>query len=162
MDKLNNLAKEAFPPEEYFPPEKIIKIEDFKLYALYNGRLFVGFFVAKTLKNMAYLFYLAIDSNIRSKGYGKQALEGFKKLYKDYQLVLDIELIDEKAKNKEQRIKRKNFYIKNGYKETGKGIYYFGVHYEILCNEYKIDFELFKELMKDFKIPGFNPIFFDM
>lgn len=57
------------------------------------------------------------------------------------------------------KIKRKNFYIKNGYKETRKGIYYFGVYYEILCNEDNINFELFKELMEDIKIPDFNPTF---
>lgn len=159
MDKLNKLAKEAFLPEEYLPPDYIVKMEDFKLYALYDNNLFVCLMAIKTLKNMAYLFYLAIDSNYRSKGYGKQALEEFKKLNENFQLTLDIELIDKKAKNNEQRIKRKNFYIKNGYKETGKGIYYFGVYYEILCNEDNINFELFKELMEDIKIPDFNPTF---
>ena len=99
---------------------------------------------------------------MRSKGYGKQALEEFKKLYKDYQLVLDLELIDKNAKNNEQRIKRKNFYIKNGYKETGKGVYYFGVYYVILCAEDNLNFELFKELMKEVKGLDFNPKYFDI
>lgn len=162
MNKLNKLVKEAFPPEEYISPDDIIKLGNMKLYALYDSNLLIGLMAIKTFKNMVFLFYLAIDSNCRSKGYGKQALEELKKLYENYQLTVDIELIDETAKNNEQRIKRKNFYIRNGYKETRKGASYFGVNYEILCNEDNINFELYKELMKDIKIPDFNPIFFDI
>ena len=60
MDKLNNLAKEAFPPEEYLSPNDIInKMKDLELYALYDNDLFVGYMVIKSIKNMAYLFFLA-------------------------------------------------------------------------------------------------------
>lgn len=164
MDKLNNLAKEAFPTGEYFPPEDTIKIKNSNLYALYDNDLFIGYMAIKTFKNMAYLFFLAIDSNLRSKGYGGQALKEFRKLYPNYQLVLDLELIDESAKNNNQRIRRKDFYIKNGYKKTGKGVYYFGVYYEILCIDENMNLDLFKEMLKEVKSekPNFNPKYFDI
>lgn len=42
-----------------------------------------------------------------------------KKQYAGYQIVLDMEAIDDEAENIEQRKARKSFYLCNGYHETG-------------------------------------------
>ena len=54
-------------------------------------------------------------------------------------------------------------HIKNGYKETSKGVYYFGVYYEILCIDENMNLDLFKEMLKEVKSekPNFNPKYFD-
>ncbi len=73
-------------------------------YALYDKEIFVEFMVLSLYANMCYLFFLAIDGKLRSKGYGGQALHILDKLYSDRQLVVDFEMIDENASNITQRI----------------------------------------------------------
>ena len=82
--EINNLAKEAFPPEEYLAPIELVrmsKANNFDFLLLTDDEQFVGFMVVQTHKNLAYLFFLAIDSSRRSKGYGSYAIEALKEVY---------------------------------------------------------------------------------
>ncbi len=56
---------------------------------------FVGFMVVKTYKNLAYLFFLAIDPSCRSRGYGSRAIETLKAEYpgKSRSLILKCSMI---------------------------------------------------------------------
>lgn len=163
LEKVESLAKEAFPPEEYIAPKEILEMAERKeidFLGLYDKETYVGFMVVSIYENMCYLFFLAIDNKIRSKGYGSKALEILNEIYNNKQQVVDLEKIDITSENNEQRILRKSFYLRNGYKETGKFISYLGVDYEILCKDERFEFETFKRLMKRFKIKGFNPKYF--
>ena len=161
--EINNLAKEAFPPEEYLAPIELVrmsKANNFDFLLLTDDEQFVGFMVVQTHKNLAYLFFLAIDSSRRSKGYGSYAIEALKEAYPEKKQVVDFEMLDEKADNYEQRKKRRNFYLRNGYKETGLFLSYLGVDYEVFCMEDDFDVEEFKELMTTIQVEGFNPKYF--
>ena len=161
--EINNLAKEAFPPEEYLAPIELVrmsKANNFDFLLLTDSERFVGFMVVQTYKNMAYLFFLAIDSSCRSKGYGSYAIEALKETYPEKKQVVDFEMLDEKADNYEQRKKRRNFYLRNGYKETGLFLSYLGVDYEVFCMDNEFDEEEFKELMTTIQVEGFNPKYF--
>jgi len=163
IEKVNLLASEAFPPEEYLAPSKLIEMakdENFDFLALYDGDIFVGFMTVMRYKTLTYLFFLAIDSQNRSKGYGKRAIETIKSLYPNTTQVVDLEMLDDKAKNSAQRESRRKFYIKNGYKPVGEFLSYLGVDYEILCMDEKFDFELFKEMMSSLRVEGFSPRYF--
>ena len=158
--EINNLAKEAFPPEEYLAPIELVrmsKANNFDFLLLTDDEQFVGFMVVQTHKNLAYLFFLAIDSSCRSKGYGSYAIEALKEAYPEKKQVVDFEMLDEPADNYEQRKKRRNFYLRNGYKETGLFLSYLGVDYEVFCMEDDFDVEEFKELMTTIQVEGFNP-----
>jgi len=147
---IKELAVEAFPKGEYLSPNALIKMSkegNFDFLALYDDDIFIGFIAINLYKNISYLFFLAILKEFRSKGYGTRAIETIKELYPNYLHVVDFEVIDKNAPNYEQRIKRKKFYLKNGYKETYKGICCFDIDYEILCMEEYFDFSLFKEMM---------------
>lgn len=163
MRKIETLAIEAFPPEEYLASSKLIEMakdEFFDFLALYDKDTFVGFMTVCTYKKISYLFFLAIDTNLRSRGYGSRAIETLQEHYSNMQQVVDMEMIDETAPNNEQRIKRRSFYLQNGYKPTGQFLSYLGVDYEILCMENKFDFYTFKEMMSRIKIEGFCPQYF--
>lgn len=163
MEKLNLLAQEAFPIEEYIAPMELIKMSqknDLDVWALYDEKTFVGFMVTVVYQKMAYLFFLAIDSSCRSKGYGSAALSEFSKKYSTCQQVVDMEMLDQAAANKEQRILRKRFYLRNGYKESEHYLTYFGVSYEVLYKGDVFDFGMFKEMLRHIPINGFNPRFF--
>lgn len=161
--EINILAKEAFPPEEYLAPEELVKMsegDDFDFFALLDEDSFVGFMVVQTCGSLAYLFFLAIDSAYRSKGYGGKAIKTLKDLYPDKKHVVDFEMIDESADNNQQRIKRKEFYLRNGYKETGLFLSYLGVDYEVMCMEEDFSEDEFKKLMKNIQVEGFNPRYY--
>lgn len=162
-EQVHALAKEAFPPEEYLAPCDIIEISkkfDMDFWAIYDNNDFIGFTVIARYKTMVYLFFLAITPENRSKGYGTKIISLISENYKSCQFVVDFEMIDESASNIEQRIKRKEFYLRNGFKETDKFLTYFGVSYEILCMHHEFDFSLFKKLMNALPIDGLAPVYF--
>lgn len=160
---VNALAKEAFPPQEYLAPSELVKMSlsgnpDF--FALSDGDTFVGFAAVQTYKSMAYLFFLAIDAEQRCKGYGGRAIETIKAEYPNKTHVVDFEMIDDSAPNKAQREKRRNFYLKNGYRATGLFLSYLGVDYEVFCMGENFDCDMFKAMMKTIRVDGFDPKYF--
>lgn len=162
--KIEKLAKEAFPPAEYLAPDKIVEMaqaSDFDFWALYDEEWFAGYIAVRKYENMTYLFFLAIDAESRSHGYGSSAIETLKALYPNTQQVVDMEMLDENADNAEQRKKRRNFYLRNGYKPTGHFLSYFGVDYEIFCMDENFDFEMFQQMMTHLGVEGFNPKYFE-
>lgn len=163
LDKVAALAMEAFPPEEYLSPSKLIEMskeDGFDFLALYDDDTFVGFIAVRTYKRLSYLFFLAINSSLRSGGYGSKAIKTLLELYPDKQQIVDMEMIDETAKNNNQRVKRRSFYLRNGYLPTGHFLSYLGVDYEILCMKNDFDFHTFKEMMSMLKVEGFVPRYF--
>lgn len=161
--EISTLAREAFPPEEYLPPEKLVTMaqaEDFDFLALTEQENFVGFLAVKTHGSLAYLFFLAIAPPFRSTGYGSRAIETLKALYPTKTQVVDFEMPDETAPNAAQRIRRRNFYLRNGYQPTGLFLSYLGVDYEIMCMEESFRPEEFKSLMKTIQVEGFHPKYF--
>lgn len=157
------LALEAFPPEEYLAPKELVRMsqeDHYDFLALMEGTTFVGFIVTKTFENMVYLFFLAIDPTHRSGGYGSQAIQILKGLYPGKQQVVDFEMLDNEAPNNDQRTRRRNFYLRNGYQETGLFLSYLGVDYEVFCMDDDFQVNTFKELMKTIQVDGFNPRYF--
>lgn len=160
-EKLYSVNDEAFPDEERISSEKLINFclnLNCDFWGIYDDE-FAGFIVIlpdKELK-IAYIWFLAIDSKYRSKGLGTKTLQEINKKYSEFQLVLDLEKIDETAKNIEQRKKRLAFYERNGYIRTNFGMTYFGVDYEILCNDTKFNNKDFQTFISKIKLKGFNP-----
>lgn len=160
---VSSLAKEAFPPEEYLAPSELVKMaksDNFDFLALLDGETFVGFMVVQTFEDLAYLFFLAIAADSRSKGYGSRAIETLKAEYPGKIHTVDFEMLDESAPNREQRKKRRSFYLRNGYRETGLFLSYLGVDYEVFCMGENFDADTFKAMMKTIQVEGFDPRYF--
>ncbi len=88
--------------EESPAPEKLVQMaqaEHFDFWALTDNDLFIGFMVVQTYHNLAYLFFLAIDSDCRFKGYGSHAIETLKTSYPGKKQVVDFEMLDKTAAN---------------------------------------------------------------
>ncbi len=121
-----SLMNEAFPNSELLPMsyiELMVQSGNAFFTAFYdnddnNKSIFVGLAFVVTTDKMAFLFYLAVNNKIRSKGYGTNILEYIKNRYSDKVIILDVECLNENAKNIEQRIKRVEFYKRNGFDNT--------------------------------------------
>ena len=93
LERLNN---EAFPAEERMEIDEMMQLisrQIIEVTAVYDDSTFVGFYALSVRKPTAYVFFLAIDSSKRSRGYGSKALALMKKQYAGYQIVLDMEAI---------------------------------------------------------------------
>ena len=86
---------------------------------VYDDEDWVGAVFFSTHKDLVYVWIFAIDDTVRSKGYGSAVFTEIKRLYPNHRILLGIEEPHENAKNNEQRIKRKQFYERNGFRSTG-------------------------------------------
>ena len=89
---------------------------------IYDEEKWVGFVFFSLYKDLVYVWFFAIDDSIRSKGYGSAVFSEIKRLYPNHRVVLGIEAPNSTAENAEQRVKRKQFYEKNGFRESGYSI----------------------------------------
>lgn len=142
---------EAFPLSERMSFDEIFDFAsdtDTDVLGIYDAGNPVGFAVVLKNEECGYVYFIAIDSYIRSKGYGGAAMKKMMEVYSKLQLVLDFEVIDENAENNEQRIRRKNFYLKNGFHETGNYTMLGDDHFEVICNGGELHKEALKDLLR--------------
>lgn len=98
---------------------------DFDFKAIFDGDDLIGFYNALISENIVYLFFFAIDPNHRSQGYGSKILSMLPNEYPGKIQVLDMERVDSAADNYSQRCRRRDFYQKNGYFDSGYQISYY-------------------------------------
>jgi len=132
------LLKASFPPSEQAPMGFLIsqaKRDYIEFNAYYDGDLLSGFAYLIIDEDIVFVLYLAVEGSHRSKGYGSQILKHIRDEHPDKRIVLGVEAEDESAQNNDQRKRRKEFYLRNGYSSTGLIFVMRGVDFEILsCN----------------------------
>ena len=105
----------------------------------------VGFLAIREYKNILYLAYLAVNSALRSKGIGGKALEELVSNNSDHMIVVEYEAPNPAASENELNIRRKGFYKRNGFGETGYFTFYDDTEFEIGCAGMEFDVKLFCE-----------------
>ena len=130
--KFKTLYHNAFPRAERVPVKFLMTKDGATLNACYDKELFCGFYSTLTFGDITHILFLAVDAPLRGRGYGSTLLELISCHYPQNRIILDIEAEDSTAPNNEQRIKRKAFYVKNGYVESGIEYRWRGVPYKIL------------------------------
>ncbi|MCT1403719.1 GNAT family N-acetyltransferase [Paenibacillus sp. p3-SID867] len=151
--KVEKLYKTSFPENERIPLWFLLwrsRKEFVDYIAFYDDEVFIGFAYLISDRNLTFVLYLAISSEVRSKGYGTIILSTIKQKYIGNRIILNIEAIYEVADNSEQRIKRKNFYQKNGFQNADFKIYEYGGLYEVLIHGSNVTLEEYKLLLKQF------------
>lgn len=141
---------EAFPLSERMSFDEIFDFAsetDTEVLGIYDAGNPVGFAVLLKNAECGYVYFIAIDNDRRSKGYGSAAIQKMADAYPELQLVLDFEVIDENAENSEQRIQRKNFYLRNGFHETGNYTMLRDERFEVVCNGGSLRKDALKDLL---------------
>lgn len=151
--KVKKLYNSAFPKEERIPIlllKLLARKNKAKFYGIYDNKKFVGLVYNVYYKDIIFIYYLAIDKESRGQGYGSKVLEFIKQKYSQYRIILSIEPVDKNANNYEQRIKRKEFYTKNGFRDANYTIKERNIIYDMLyCNK-KVTLQEFQELIKNY------------
>lgn len=86
-----------------------------KLFGFYDNDVFVGFTSVIEYKDICYIFFLAVQDGLRGQGYGSKIISEIKNIYSNYVILLCYEEVDEKYEDNAKRIKRADFYSKNGF-----------------------------------------------
>lgn len=119
--------------------------------AFYDGQQLVGFTYLMHHERIHYLFYLAVNDQVRSQGYGSKILQAVCQRYSPDTVVLDIEQPDAAAANNHQRQRRLSFYRKNGFDLTGRLTPTADVTYQMLSNTSRVDHAKVDEMFAWFK-----------
>ena len=108
------------------------------MWVIKENTEFLGFFVCAVYEEMVLIDYFAVMSSKRGGGVGTNALKLLSDVYPEYYIFLEIEPENEKASNALQRVRRKNFYLRCGFQETGILWDMYGVPMEVLCYQQQL------------------------
>ncbi|KYG95025.1 GNAT family N-acetyltransferase [Paenibacillus jamilae] len=113
IDEIKKIYDDSFPKEEMIPYNKLVEISndtDHLFYGIYDDYTLVGMNYLIVKNDMLYILYLAISKAYQNKGYGKAVVNEIINKYSNYRICLNIEEVNPKFLNNNQRIKRKSFY----------------------------------------------------
>ena len=135
FSRIKKIYREAFPKKErwmfgFFEYRASHGRADFTSY--WNQNELAGFSYILRNEKCVYVFYLAVSEGQRGKGFGSEMLEMIKEKYINHIIALAIEPPVQSADNYVQRVRRKNFYIKNGLSSQTEHMEYAGEKYEIM------------------------------
>jgi len=133
--EMRRLYEAAFPVEEQIPWEELLQLMDrmpLDFTAYYDGDEFVGFTIVYQRRPFNWFWYFAVREELRGKGYGQQILTQLIERYKDSSNVLDMESPDHPSDNMEQRRRRHEFYLRNGFRDTHVYRTFDGITYTIM------------------------------
>jgi len=121
LEQVMRLYAASFPRNERIPLGELLDANNKagEVLAFYDDNLFVGF--ACMLHSdipVSHIIFLAVDPQLRSHGYGSSMLQALHAHKPDRKIFVDIEAENEAAPNNAQRHQRKQFYVRNGYRET--------------------------------------------
>ena len=149
--RLFHLYHTAFPRSEKKPFKLIRKAQKLgygQNFAILSdeGRL-IGLAFLLCNDEITLLDYFAIVKSVRGRGYGSQALEILKKRFSNAPLVLEIEDPEVPCKNREERLKRADFYHRCGMRSMDFRVSLFGVDMCILTSGEKVSYEQYHNLL---------------
>lgn len=130
------LYHEAFPAHERIPYEDLNILPGSHLYGVYknaDGTDFAGLIDLLDYKGVCQVRYLATEKSCRGQGIGSLILEWVKKTYKDSVIAIDVESDRVPCSNLQQRIRRREFYHRNGFIDTKDSYRWNGDVFDILC-----------------------------
>ncbi len=148
----------AFPKKDRMPFWMMILMSylwNTEFLAFYNGNVLCGFAYMASIEKITFVMFFAVPENLRSKGYGSQILTEIQSLHPKNKIIISIEPCDENAEDIELRLRRKRFYLKNGYSETEYFIKLGGKKQEVIIKNgvfKKREFKLFFMLYSNFTI----------
>lgn len=146
------LYRRSFPRSERKPFSMILSMRrrgktDVWCYAQ-DGR-FAGFATTINGESLVLLDYLAVETKLRSRGVGSRILRHLKQAYPGRGVFVEIESAFEDGPDRQDRIRRKRFYMKNGMQPARVMASVFGVNMELLCWNCHVDFFQYHAFYRD-------------
>ena len=147
---LERINEEAIPEEERNSLEDLFSTGgdgNLEILGIYADGEPAGFLAVRKYKRIRYLAYLAVRNGLRSRGIGSWALCGLAERNPGCCTVVEFEAPRPDSGPEDLRQRRKNFYLRNGFYETGWYTFYDGTEFEIGCTEKDFDGAAFGEFI---------------
>ena len=145
--KIKKLYRASFPLAERKPFSVIKQMQkegrgDLWIYE--ENKNFLGFATTINGKTAVLVDYLAVSPTMRDSGIGSAILRGLRGKYPLQHLFLEIESVWEDVPDREARLRRKAFYLRNGFTPMRLMIWLFGVKMEVLGIDCTMDYEQYR------------------
>lgn len=157
---VSNLQMTAFPPEERFTMEEILALAEsdhIEYKSFWEEKQLCGILFYNIGETMLYLFYLAVPPEMRSKGYGAQLLHWLSGMYPDKTIVGNIEPTGLDAENEYQRIRRYEFYNRNGFHREPFRLFDDSGMYDIIFTGSAFDEKEYLRLIDELGFGAYHP-----
>lgn len=118
---IERIFLDSFPVEEQVPLDSLLsgpEGEQTDLVAVKIGKDVVGMYCVIRDDRITFLFYLAVSKKCRNLGLGQTILERIRSTYAS-PIILNIEMVSEDLPPTDVRIRRRSFYLRNGFSDTG-------------------------------------------
>ena len=150
--RMYRLYQSAFPANEKKPFSMIRSMQkkgrSDVWYCEDDGK-FAGLVITINGPEQILLDYLAVAKNRRGQGIGSKILQKMREQYAGKGVFLEIEIVDEKAENYEERKRRKQFYLANGMTPMNVFVELFGVNMELLGFDCYLSFEEYHDFYRE-------------
>lgn len=133
--EIKQIYMSSFQKEERMPFVLMLLmscLRNTQFLAFYDQKTLCGLVYMASLGKQTFIMFFAVEEGLRSKGYGSSILNTVQTLYPENKIIVSIEPCCGKTENMEQRLRRRAFYIRNGYQETGYFMKLAGQEQEIL------------------------------
>lgn len=137
------LYLQAFPACERKPFAMIFRMcrqGNADAWVIEQQRKFAGLAVTMKTNELVLLDYFAVSPKMRRGGVGSMALRTLQRMYEGRRFFLEIESTFTDAQDLSERLRRKQFYLKNGMQELHVHVSLFGVEMELLGYDCTLDF----------------------
>ena len=151
--RLQRLYVSAFPADERKPfavIKRMFREGKADVWCVLADSRFVGLATTVNSDNLILIDYFAVSKRLRGRGIGRGAMECLLSVYADRGVFLEIESTERPGLDREQRIKRKEFYCSCGFTDLGVKAKVFGVYMELLGIRCEMDYETYRRFY------GFN------
>lgn len=141
-EQIKQLYHDSFPVKEQVKWSWLMwkaKSKHVEFLAYYDDNQLVGFSYVIHHHQLDFLFFLAVNPNLHSQGYGGQILDWINAKRPEVPIVLDTEPLNDQATNSEQRRRRMAFYHNHGFYDSRYRVTEDDLTYAILTNQ---DFKL--------------------
>ena len=150
IESIYRLYMTAFPKEERKPFELMLEKEkegSMELLCIEDdAQGFLGLAIFVLYKDLALLDYFAIADEHRGKGLGTEALRLLQTYHQGTRFFLEIEDIHVESDNKEERMRRRAFYLRNEMRVMSFTVDLFGVCMEVLTHHCQVSDEEYMQL----------------
>lgn len=142
--RLQGLYRSAFPRDERKPfgvIRRMFREGKADIWCVLANGKFAGLATTVNGEELVLIDYFAVSEKHRGKGVGRAAMECLLSLYAGRGVFLEIESPDRPGLDRDQRKRRKEFYLSCGFEELGVKAKVFGVYMELLGIGCKMDFQ---------------------
>ena len=156
--KIEEMYENSFIEREKFPFTVLVSAsnkEGITFHSIYNDENLIGMLFTIQDGKILFVLYLLINSEYQNEGYGGQVMDMLHEKYRNYDIILNIEAVQEGLPNSEARLKRQEFFTKHGLNKLNLYFIDKDMAYEIMCTN--IDREVNEKLFYDLLNKMLNP-----